>query len=124
MDVVGVTTAAIAQASAVGGQGGSSNLQRFITHHPPTFTGGVDPMVADHWFRQVERILEVMKITFDATRIRLATFMLDGESKIWWDWVKVSLDQEMMTGGEFREILMDKFFSASAKHEKARELLS
>ena len=37
-------------------------------------------MVADHWFRQVERILEAMEITSDATRIRLATFRLEGES--------------------------------------------
>ena len=26
-------------------------------------------MVADHWFRQVERILEAMEITSDATRM-------------------------------------------------------
>ena len=40
-----------AQASATGGQGGPSNLQRFKTHHTPTFTGGGDPMVAEYWFR-------------------------------------------------------------------------
>ena len=37
-----------AQANAAGGQGGPSNLQRFKTHHPPTFIGGGDLMVADH----------------------------------------------------------------------------
>ena len=40
--------AAIAQASIAGSLGGPSNPQRFRTHHPPTFTGGGDPMVADH----------------------------------------------------------------------------
>ena len=45
-----VVTATIEQASATVGQGGSSNLQRFKAHHPPTFKGGGDPMVADHWF--------------------------------------------------------------------------
>ena len=53
VEAVGITAAAIAQASAVGSQGGPSNLQRFNVHHPPTFTGGGDPMVADHWFMQV-----------------------------------------------------------------------
>ena len=77
-------------------------------------------MVANHWFRQVERILEAMEITSDATRIRLATFRLEGESHIWWDWVKVTRDSETMTWGEFRELFMDKFFPASAKHAKAR----
>ena len=47
-------------------------------------------MVADHWFCQVERILEAMEITSDAKRIRLATFRLEGESHMWCDWVKVS----------------------------------
>ena len=42
-------------------------------------------MVADHWFRQVERALEAMGITSDATRIRLAMFKLEVESQIWWD---------------------------------------
>ena len=63
-----------AQVSAVGVQGGPGNLQRFKTHHPPIFAGGGDPMVADHWFRQIEKILEAMKITSDATKIRLAAF--------------------------------------------------
>ena len=54
VEVVGITAAAIAQASVAGGQGGPSNLQRFRAHHPPTFTGGGDPMVADHWFMQIE----------------------------------------------------------------------
>ena len=45
---VGIAAAAIAQAGIAGSQGGPSNLQRFRVHHPPTFTGGGDPMVADH----------------------------------------------------------------------------
>ena len=72
--------AAIAQASIAGSQGGLSNLQRFKVHHPPTFTGGGDPMVADHWFMQIERVLEAMEITFDVTRIRLVAFQLEGEA--------------------------------------------
>ena len=64
-----------------------------------------------------------MEITFDATRIMLATFRLEGESQIWWDWVKVSRDPEMMTWREFRDLFMDKFFPAIAKHAKAREFL-
>ena len=71
---VGVAAATIAQASAAGSQGGLSNLQRFKSHHPPTFIGGGDPMVADHWFRQIKNVLEAMDITSDASKIRLAAF--------------------------------------------------
>ena len=120
---MGATATAIAQASAAGGQGGPSNLQRFIAHHPPTFTGGRDLVVADLWFRQIERILEAMEITSAATRIRLATFRLEGESQLWWDWFRVSRDPKTMTWGEFKELFMGKFFPASARHAKAREFL-
>ena len=41
-------------------------------HHPPTFTGGGGPMVTDHWFIQIEKVLEAMEITSDTTRIKLA----------------------------------------------------
>ena len=77
---MGVAAAAIAQAGAVGGQGGPNNLQRFMAHQPPVFRGGRDPMITDHWFRQVERVLEAMEITSDVTKMRLATFQLEGES--------------------------------------------
>ena len=50
IEAVGITATAIAQAGIVGSQEGLSNLQRFRAHHPLTFTGGGDPMVADHWF--------------------------------------------------------------------------
>ena len=76
--------ASFAQASVAEGQGGSSNLQRFKSHHPSTFTRGGDPMVADHWFRKIEKVLEAMEITSDATKIRLAAFHLEGESQVWW----------------------------------------
>ena len=64
-----------------------------------------------------------MEITSDAMRIRLATFRLEGESHIWWDWVKVSRGPGTMTWGEFRELFMDKFFLASSRHGKAWEFL-
>ena len=83
-EAVGIAAAAIAQASIVGSQGGSRNLRRFRAHHPPTFTGGGDPMVVDHWFIQIEKVLEVMEITSDTTRIRLAVIQLESEAKIWW----------------------------------------
>ena len=80
VEVVGIAATAIAQASIAGSQRGPSNLQKFRTQHPSTFTGGGDPMVVDHWFIQIEKVLEVMEITSDATQIRLAAFQLEGEA--------------------------------------------
>ena len=85
VEVMGVVFTTIAHTSAAGGQGAPNDLQRFRAHHPPTFRGGWDPVVADHWFWQVGRVLEAMEITSNVTRIRLATFQLEGESHVWWD---------------------------------------
>ena len=74
VEVVGITAAAIAHAGIAGRQEDPNNLQRFRAYHPPTFIGGRDPMVVDHWFMQIEKVLEAMEITSDTTRIRLAVF--------------------------------------------------
>ena len=73
-EVVGITAVAIAQASVAGSQEDPRNLRRFRAHHPPILTGGGDPMVVDHWFIQIEKVLEVMEITSDTTMIRLVVF--------------------------------------------------
>ena len=81
-EAVGITAAAIAQAGIAGKQEYPNNLQRFRAYHPPIFTGGGDPLVVDHWFMQIEKVLEAMEITSDATQIRLATFHLVGETQV------------------------------------------
>ena len=70
---------AIAHASIARSQGGPSNLQRFRAHHPPTFTGGGDPMVVDHWFMQIEKVLEAMEITF--VRPKKFQFLEKGQNR-------------------------------------------
>ena len=122
-EAVGVAAAAIAQASIAGSQGGPSNLQRFRAHHPPTFTGGGDSMVADHWFMQIKNVLEAMEITSDMTRIRLAAFQLEGEAQVWWKWARASRDLEVMTWAKFQELFMGKYFPDTARHAKAQEFL-
>ena len=117
-EAVGVAAAAIAQASIAGNQGGPCNLQRFRAHQPPTFTGGGDPMVADHWFMQIENVMEAMEITSDTTRIRLAAFQLEGEARVWWRWARTSRDLEVMTWAEFQELFMRKYFPETARHAK------
>ena len=122
-EAVGVGVAALTQASTTGGQGGPGNLQRFRSHHHPTFTRGGDPMVADHWFMQVEKVLEAIEITSDKTKIRLVAFQLEGEAQVWWNWAKTSRDLEAMTWADFYELFMSKYFPATTRHAKAQEFL-
>ena len=80
-------------------------------------------MVADHWFMQIENVLEAMEITSDTTRIRLAAFQLEGEARVWWRWVRTSRDLKEMTWAEFHDLFMDKYFPDIARHVKAQEFL-
>ena len=123
VEAVGIATTVIAQAGITGSQKGPSNLQRLRAHHPPTFTGGGDPMVADRWFMQVEKVLEAMEITSDATKIRLAAFQLESEAQVWWNWARTSRDLETMTWVEFQELFIGKYFLDTARHAKAQEFL-
>ena len=79
-------------------------------------------MVANHWFIQIENVLEAMEITSDTTRIRLAAFQLEGEAQIWWKWARTSKDLEAMTWVEFEELFMGKYFSEIAKAQEFLEL--
>ena len=60
-----------------------------------------------------------MDITFDAAKIRLAVFHLEGKSQVWWDRVKTFRDLEAMTRAEFHGLFMSKYFPATARHAKA-----
>ena len=80
-------------------------------------------MVADHWFMQVEKVLEAMEIVTDTTRIKLAAFQLEGEAQVWWNWSKISRDLEAMTWAEFHDLFMGKYFSDTTRHAKAQEFL-
>ena len=72
---------------------------------------------------QVEKLLEAMEITSDTTRIKLATFQLEGEAQVWWNWAKTSRDLEAMTWAEFHDLFMGKYFPDTARHAKAQEFL-
>ena len=71
---------------------------------------------SDKWERSWE-------ITSDAMRIRLAVFQLEGESQVWWDWVKTLRNLKAMTWEEFCELFIGKYFQASAQNATAREFL-
>ena len=67
-------------------------------------------MVTDHWFMQIEKVLEAMEITSDTTKIRLVAFQLEGEAQVWWNWAKISRDLGALTWAEFHDLFMDKYF--------------
>ena len=58
----------------------------------------------------------VIVIASNAVKIMLVAFQQEGESQVWWDWVKTSRDLEAMTWVEFHGLFMSKYFPATARH--------
>ena len=80
-------------------------------------------MGVDHWFMQVEKVLEATEFTSDTTKIRLVAFHLEGKAQVWWKWARTSRDLEAMTWAEFQELFIGKYFPDTARNAKAQEFL-
>ena len=64
----------------------------------------------------VERCFDVMEVTDDATRIRLATFMLDGRAAKWWQDLG---PRRAVTWDEFKNELTLSVLPRSVRDKKA-----
>ena len=62
-------------------------LEQFQKLNPPAFKGGVDPIQAEEWLRQIEKILDVMECT-ENQRVSFTSFMFQGEAERWWEMIK------------------------------------
>ncbi|XP_021898880.1 uncharacterized protein LOC110815391, partial [Carica papaya] len=61
----------------------TSNIEKYQRLNPPAFNGGSDPLVAEDWIKETEKLFEVMTVTTEQ-RVQLATFMLRGSAEHWW----------------------------------------
>ncbi|KAL5537969.1 hypothetical protein UlMin_045686 [Ulmus minor] len=59
--------------------------ERFRKQGPPTFEGSNDPLAAEEWLRNIERILDFMKLS-DQERIMCATYKLTKDARYWWEY--------------------------------------
>ena len=63
---------------------------KFRKVNPPTFNGDVSPEQAEHWIRNIKRLLETMNIQQEQDRIALATIQMEGGAEHWWSMVRDS----------------------------------
>ncbi|MQL81860.1 hypothetical protein Taro_014324 [Colocasia esculenta] len=55
--------------------GGPSIMERFKRMSPPSFKGESDPLLAESWLREIEKIFRAIRCA-DDDRVTLATYML------------------------------------------------
>ncbi|MQM06054.1 hypothetical protein Taro_038871, partial [Colocasia esculenta] len=63
--------------------GGPSIMERFKRMSPPSFKGESDPLLAESWMREIEKIFRAIRCAED-DKVTLATYMLQERADVWW----------------------------------------
>ena len=115
------------QQLAQGGGGAQRNAgelhRNFQAMNPPRFNGTLDPDLAEHWVKEIERVFRVMQCT-DQEKVLLATFQLEKDARAWWEATEVTLPNRQVTWAEFLDHFNSKYFSDRIKEIKAAEFAS
>ena len=67
----------------VGATNPTSALEKFRKLDPHTFKGTKDPIKANNWLKELERLFKARKVS-DEQRVILAIFVLKGDALEWW----------------------------------------
>ncbi|MQL81930.1 hypothetical protein Taro_014392 [Colocasia esculenta] len=63
--------------------GGPSIMERFKGMLPPSFKGESDPLLAENWMREIEKIFRAIRCA-DEDKVTLATYMLQERADVYW----------------------------------------
>ena len=94
--------------------------ERFRKQGPPTFEGSNDPLAAEEWLRNIERILDFMKLS-DHERIMCATYKLTKDARYWWEVTGQTKDLETLSWTEFVQMFNRKYFNPTMLLSKEAE---
>ena len=86
------------------------------------FRGGINFLEAEHWLKEVKKILDVLEVP-EERRVSLASSMLRDEVDSWWDMVKNTYDVPRMGWTQFEELLLAKYFHEAMKRQKRSEFV-
>ncbi|MQM19061.1 hypothetical protein Taro_052061 [Colocasia esculenta] len=63
--------------------GGPSIMERFKRMAPSSFKGESDPLLAESWMREIEKIFRAIRCA-EEDKVSLATYMLQERADVWW----------------------------------------
>ncbi|XP_057482041.1 uncharacterized protein LOC130768974 [Actinidia eriantha] len=103
---------------------GTTLHEQFMKLNPPEFMGATDPLVAEEWLKKLDTIFEVMEVT-NEQKLTLATFMLRGEARNWWESMKrMQPEGVLISWQRFVEIFNDQYFPRIYRMQKEQEFMS
>ncbi|XP_028062422.1 uncharacterized protein LOC114265789 [Camellia sinensis] len=92
--------------------------QKFNKLKPPTFPRGLQPLKAEAWNLEIEKLFEVFLCT-EEQKVLLATFTLQEQARRWW--MLVRNQQTAMAWAKFKEVFYEKYFSQCVRDRKVTE---
>ncbi|XP_057476958.1 uncharacterized protein LOC130764673 [Actinidia eriantha] len=106
---------------------GTTLHEEFMKLNPPEFVGAIDPLVAEEWLKKLDAIFEVMEVT-DEQKLTLATFMLRGEARNWWESMRRMQNAQPegvpISWQRFVDIFNDQYFPRIYRMQKEQEFMS
>ncbi|XP_038985510.1 uncharacterized protein LOC120111719 [Phoenix dactylifera] len=100
-----------------------SCYERFRRLNPPTFEGGSDPMAAETWIREIEKMFRALHFPDEVT-VRLATSMLTGNAEYWWTAMETAYAVDRLTWRDFKRMFYNQYFPDSVHLAKQNEFLT
>ncbi|KAK8941019.1 hypothetical protein KSP39_PZI010072 [Platanthera zijinensis] len=105
---------------AVDPRAADRQLKQFMSFSPPTFAGMGSPTQAEDWLSRVKRIMTAIRAE-ETLKVTLATFMLEGEARLWWDEVEL----HHLAGRQLTQVSIEEFSRIFlAKHVPAAQRIA
>ncbi|MQL78811.1 hypothetical protein Taro_011233 [Colocasia esculenta] len=106
--------------------GGPSIMEQFKRMSPPSFKGESDPLLAESWLREIEKIFQAIRCVED-DKVTLATYMLQERADVWWSsllhtWFEGSVVEVFWD--EFVRLFRAKFVPEHIQDKMEQEFLS
>ncbi|XP_026420213.1 uncharacterized protein LOC113316208 [Papaver somniferum] len=87
------------------------------------FSGTTDPTEAEKWLMGIEKEFEALQIPKE-NKVRLATYLFEGDAEHWWRYVKRMEDVSNMCWEKFVELFLNKYFPPTVKALKCVEFVA
>ncbi|MQL95718.1 hypothetical protein Taro_028381 [Colocasia esculenta] len=106
--------------------GRPSIMEQFKRMSPPSFKGESDPLLAESWMREIEKIFQAIRCAEDA-KVTLATYMLQERADVWWSSILRTRFEDgavEIAWDEFVRLFRAKFVPEHIQDKMEQEFLS
>ncbi|XP_028077785.1 uncharacterized protein LOC114279700 [Camellia sinensis] len=101
-------------------RGEPTSIKQFQELKATTFIGSPNPLVAEAWVRDMEKIFRTLPCT-ERQKVTFATFTFKDDTQEWW---LLTLEKEdIMTWARFLKVFYEKYFQDSLRKQKPSEFM-